>query len=61
MTHLPLPVYADIEAAAAALAPVAVRTRLLSSPALDAQTAMPNVRVSADDARDIAAYLYTLN
>ena len=38
MTHPSLPVYADIEAAAAALAPVAVRTRLLSSPALDAQT-----------------------
>lgn len=33
-----LPVYADIEAAAATLAPVAVRTRLLSSPALDALT-----------------------
>lgn len=33
-----LPVYADIEAAAVTLAPVAVRTRLLSSPALDALT-----------------------
>jgi len=30
-------------------------------PAIDPQTAMPNVRVSAPDARDIAAYLYTLN
>ena len=38
MTHPSLPVYADIEAAAATLAPVVVRTRLLSSPALDAQT-----------------------
>jgi threonine dehydratase len=38
MTHPSLPVYADIEAATAALAPVAVRTHLLSSPALDAQT-----------------------
>jgi len=38
MSELSLPVYADIEAAARALAPVAVRTRLLSSPALDAQT-----------------------
>ncbi len=38
MIHPSLPVYADIEAAAAALAPVAVRTRLLSSPVLDAQT-----------------------
>src|SRR3569833_1108659 len=33
-----LPVYADIEAAAVTLAPVAGRTRLLSSPALDALT-----------------------
>ncbi|MBN9601892.1 MAG: threonine/serine dehydratase [Afipia felis] len=38
MSELSLPVYADIEAAARVLAPVAVRTRLLSSPALDAQT-----------------------
>src|SRR3569833_1653947 len=37
MTHPSLPVYADIEAAAATLAPVAVRTLLLSSPALDAR------------------------
>ena len=29
-------------------------------PAIDAQTAMPNVRVSESDARAIAAYLYTL-
>ena len=36
MTHSSLPVYADIEVAAATLAPVAVRTRLLNSPALDA-------------------------
>ena len=38
MSELSLPVYADIETAARVLAPVAVRTRLLSSPALDAQT-----------------------
>jgi cytochrome c1 len=29
-------------------------------PAIDPKTAMPNVRVSADDARQIASYLYTL-
>jgi len=38
MTQLSLPVYTDIEAAARTLAPVAVRTRLLNSPALDALT-----------------------
>lgn len=38
MSELSLPVYADIEAAARTLAPIAVRTCLLSSPALDAQT-----------------------
>lgn len=38
MNELSLPVYADIEAAAGTLAPVAVRTRLLNSPVLDAQT-----------------------
>jgi len=38
MSELSLPVYADIEAAARTLAPVAVRTRLLSSPALDVRT-----------------------
>jgi threonine dehydratase len=38
MSEPSLPVYADIEAAARTLAPVAVRTRLLSSPALDALT-----------------------
>lgn len=37
MTDLSLPTFADIEAAARVLAPVAVRTRLLSSPALDAR------------------------
>jgi cytochrome c2 len=30
-------------------------------PAVDPKTAMPNVRVGPEDARDIAAYLYTLN
>jgi cytochrome c len=29
-------------------------------PAVDAQTAMPNLHVNASDARDIATYLYTL-
>ena len=29
-------------------------------PAIDPQTAMPNVRVAESDARHIAAYLYTL-
>src|ERR1700742_3037713 len=36
MTSLILPTFSDIEAAAKVLAPVAVRTPLLSSPALDA-------------------------
>ncbi|MBB5054257.1 threonine dehydratase [Afipia massiliensis] len=38
MTSLVLPTNADIEAAARVLAPVAVRTRLVTSPALDALT-----------------------
>lgn len=38
MTDPVLPTFADIEAAARTLAPVAVRTRVLSSPALDART-----------------------
>jgi cytochrome c1 len=29
-------------------------------PAVDEKTAMPNMGVTARDARDIAAYLYTL-
>ncbi len=29
-------------------------------PAIDAKTAMPNLHVTSDDARDIASYLYTL-
>ena len=33
---------------------------IMDPPAVDSQTAMPNVGVSAADARDIAAYLYTL-
>jgi threonine dehydratase len=36
MTELVLPTVADVDAAARVLAPVAVRTRLLTSPALDA-------------------------
>ena len=38
MTDPVLPTFADIEAAARTLAPVAVRTRMLSSPALDERT-----------------------
>jgi threonine dehydratase len=38
MTSLTLPTFTDIVAAAQVLAPVAVRTRLLSTPALDART-----------------------
>lgn len=38
MTEIALPTNADVEAAARVLAPVAVRTRLLTSPALDALT-----------------------
>ena len=38
MTALVLPTIADIDAAARVLAPVAVRTRLITSPALDALT-----------------------
>ncbi len=38
MTELVLPTAADVDAAARVLAPVAVRTRLLTSPALDALT-----------------------
>jgi threonine dehydratase len=38
MTELVLPTIADVDAAARVLAPVAVRTRLLTSPALDALT-----------------------
>lgn len=38
MTELVLPTVADVAAAARVLAPVAVRTRLLTSPALDALT-----------------------
>ncbi len=38
MTEITLPTNADVEAAARVLAPVAVRTRLVTSPALDALT-----------------------
>ena len=38
MTKLALPSAADVDAAARVLAPVAVRTRLITSPALDALT-----------------------
>jgi cytochrome c len=34
---------------------------LLSPQSIDPQTAMPNVGLSEEDARDIAAYLYTLD
>jgi hypothetical protein len=33
---------------------------LRNPPAIDAKTAMPNMHISERDARDIAAYLYTL-
>jgi len=33
---------------------------IMNPPAIDDKTAMPNLRVSAVDARDIAAYIYTL-
>jgi cytochrome c2 len=33
---------------------------IMDPPSVDEKTAMPNLRVSATDARDIAAYLYTL-
>jgi cytochrome c len=33
---------------------------IIDAPSIDPKTAMPNVGVSAPDARDIAAYLYTL-
>jgi hypothetical protein len=33
---------------------------LQDPPGVDHQTAMPNVRVNESDARDIAAFLYTL-
>jgi mono/diheme cytochrome c family protein len=33
---------------------------ILDPPGVDAKTAMPNLGVSPSDARDIAAYLYTL-
>jgi cytochrome c1 len=33
---------------------------ILNPPAVDPQTAMPNLHVSEADARDIAGYLYTL-
>lgn len=34
---------------------------IINPPAVDPQTAMPNVGVTETDARDIAAYLYTLD
>ena len=33
---------------------------ILDPPGVDPQTAMPNLRLSEQDARDIAGYLYTL-
>jgi cytochrome c551/c552 len=33
---------------------------IMDPPSVDDKTAMPNLRVSATDARDIAAYIYTL-
>ena len=33
---------------------------LMDPPGVDSKTAMPNLHVTATDARDIAAYLYTL-
>jgi cytochrome c1 len=33
---------------------------LIDPPAIDPRTAMPNMGVTQADARDIAAYLYTL-
>ncbi len=33
---------------------------LRNPPAVDPRTAMPNMDISAEDAKDIAAYLYTL-
>src|SRR5690242_2289311 len=33
---------------------------IMNPPAIDSKTAMPNLHVTARDARDIAAYLYTL-
>jgi len=33
---------------------------LRNPPAVDPRTAMPNMNISAEDAKDIAAYLYTL-
>jgi cytochrome c len=33
---------------------------IMNPPGVDEKTAMPNLRVTATDARDIAAYLYTL-
>jgi cytochrome c len=33
---------------------------IMNPPAIDSKTAMPNLHVTAADARDIAAYLYTL-
>lgn len=34
--------------------------RIMDPPAVDPRTAMPDMDVTEDDARDIAAYLYTL-
>ena len=33
---------------------------IMNPPGVDDKTAMPNLHVTATDARDIAAYLYTL-
>lgn len=40
--------------------PVNMMRWIMNPPGIDPKTAMPNLRVSARDARDIAAYLYTL-
>ena len=40
--------------------PANMQKWLKDPPAVDPRTAMPNVGLSDDDARDVAAYLYTL-
>lgn len=36
-------------------------TWLMDAPAVEPHTAMPDLKITTDQARDIAAYLYTLN
>jgi putative membrane protein len=40
--------------------PVNLQRWIANAPAVDPQTAMPNLKLNPDDARDISAYLYTL-